>query len=105
MKIKSLHNVLCFVLLVILPAQQISRAQEPDSGGSAAQTLFAYRSSFWARMHDSLLGDSILPFDVPVELTPVDPSALAHVTVNSTVTFRVVRNVIVHQGAYAYGEH
>jgi hypothetical protein len=40
---------------------------------------------------------------VPVELTPVDSSALAHATMNSTVTFRVVHDVVVGQYAYAYG--
>jgi hypothetical protein len=102
-KIKSLERALCVVMLPILAAQHISRAEEPVSEGTSAQSLFAYRSSFGARLHDSLLGYSVLPSDVPVELTPVDPSALAHATMNSTVTFRVVRDVIVGQYAYAYG--
>ncbi len=103
MKIKSLEKVLCVLMLSILAAQDVSRAEEPASGGTPAQTLFAYRSSFGARLHDSLLGYSVLPSDVPVELTPVDPSALAHASMNSTVTFRVVHNVVVGQYAYAYG--
>ena len=102
MKIKSLQNVLCVVMLAILPAQQISRAEEPVSLGTPAQTLFAYRGSLGARLHAALFGDPVIPCDVPVELTPVDPSALAHATVNSTVTFRVVHDVIVGQYAYAY---
>ena len=101
MKIKFLQNVLCVVMLAILGAEQTSQAEEPVSAGAPAQTLFAYRSSFGARLHDSLLGYSALPSDVPVELTPLDPSALAHAAINSTVTFRVVHNVIV--GQYAYG--
>ncbi len=103
MKIKSLQNALCVVMLVTVAAEQTSQAEEPVSAGTQAQTLFAYRSSFWARMHDSLLGYSVLPSDVPVELVPVDPSALEHATLNSTVTFRVVRDVVVGQYAYAYG--
>ena len=103
MKIKFLQNVLCVVMLAILPVQQISQAEEPVSAGAPAQTLFAYRSSLGARLHDSLFGYSVLPSDVPVELTPLDPSALARAAMNSTVTFRVVHNVIVGQYAYAYG--
>jgi hypothetical protein len=102
-KIKSLEKVLCVVLLSIFAAHDVSRAEEPVSEESSAQTLFGYNSSFRARLHDSLVGNSVMPPDVPVELTPVDPSALAHATINSTVTFRVVRTVVVGQYAYAYG--
>jgi len=104
-KIKSLEKVLCFVMLAILPTQQISRADEPVGKGTPAQTLFAYRSSFSARLHDALLGYSVLPSDVPVELTPVDPIALAQATVNSTVIFRVAHKLVVGQYAYACGEN
>ena len=103
MKIKSLEKALCVVMLSIFAAQQTSPAEEPVSEGTPAQTLFAYRSSLWARLHDSLFGYSELPSDVPVELTPVDPSALAHATLNSPVTLRVVHDVIVGQFACAYG--
>jgi hypothetical protein len=100
---KLLQSALCITLAPLLAAQQTSQAEEPVSEGTQAQTLLAYRSSFGARLHDSLLGYSVLPSDVPVELTPIDPSALAHATIRSTVTFRVVRDVIVGQYAYAYG--
>lgn len=103
MKIKSLERALCVGLLSILGAQQTSPAEEPVGEGTRAQTVFAYKSSFRARLHDSLFGYSEIPSDVPVELTPVDPSALAHAAINSTVTFRVVHDVIVGQYAYAYG--
>lgn len=100
MKIKSLQNLSCVVMLAIFPVQQTIQAQEPVSV-VPAQTLFAYRSSFGARLHDSLTGYSELPSDVPVELTPVDPSALAHASINSTVTFRIVNNV--SDGHFGYG--
>lgn len=102
MRINSIEKALCLVMLSVLAEQQTGRAQEPDSAATPQQSLFAYRSSFWAPIHDSLCGNSVLPSDVPVELSPVDPSALAHATVNSTVTFRVVRNVVVGQYGYAY---
>jgi hypothetical protein len=103
-KIKSLEKLLCVVMLPIFAAQNISRAEEPVSEGTPAQTLFAYKASFRARLHDALFGYPVTPpSDVPVELTPVDPSVLAHATINSTVTFRVVHDVIVGQYAYAYG--
>jgi len=103
MKIKSLQSLLCVVMLATLGAEQTTQAEEPVSAGAPAQTLFAYRSSFGARLHDSLLGYSVLPSDAPVELTPLDPSALEHAAMNSTVAFRVVHNVVVGQYAYAYG--
>jgi hypothetical protein len=90
-------------MLSMLAAQNISWAEEPASERTPAQTLFAYNGSFGARQHDSLFGNSVLPSDVPVELTPVDPFAFAHATIDSTVTFRVVRNVVVGQYAYGYG--
>jgi len=99
-KIKLLERVLGVVMLSILAAQDVSRAQEPVSEGTPAQTLFAYKNSFRARLGDALFGDSGLPSDVPVELAPVDPSSLEHATINSTVTFRVVRDVV--EGPYAY---
>jgi hypothetical protein len=102
MKIKSLQNVLC-VILAIFAAQQTSQAEEPVSSGISGQTLFAYRSSFWAFVRDSLLGYSELPSDLPVVLSPVDPSALQHATLNSTVTFRVLQTATDGHVAYAYG--
>lgn len=102
MRIKSFQNVLCVVMLAILGAEQTSQAEEPVAAGTPAQTLFAYRSSFGARLHDSFFGNSILPSDVPVELIPVDPSALARATVNSTVTFRIVHNVTDRRFGYGY---
>jgi hypothetical protein len=56
----------------ILAAQDVSRAEEPVTEEIPAQSLFAYQSSFWARLHDSLFGYSVLPSDVSVELTLVD---------------------------------
>jgi hypothetical protein len=102
-EVKSLEKVLCVVVLAMIPAQQIGHAEEPASGGSAAQTLFAYRTSFWARVHDSLLGESELPVDVPVELAPLDPTELEQATINSYVTFRIVRTVVVGQTSRGYG--
>ena len=102
-KSNSLEKTLCVVMLAMFAAQQTSLAEEPVSDGTPAQTLFAYRSSFGDRLHDSLFGYSVLPIDVAVELTPVDPSALEHATINSIVTFRVVHTVVVGQYAYAYG--
>jgi hypothetical protein len=99
-KIKSLEKALCAVMLSMLAAQGC-RAQEPISEGTQAESLFAYQGSFRARLHDALFGDPVLPSNATVELTPVDPSALAHATINSTVTFRVVRDVVVGQYAYA----
>jgi hypothetical protein len=101
MKIKSLQNVLCIVILSVLSAQRTCHAEDPASAGTPTQTLFAYRSDLGARLHDSLSGFSVLPSDLPVELTPVDPSALAHATLNSTVTFRVANNVT--DGHFGYG--
>ena len=101
MKIKSLQNVSCVVVLAILAAQQACHAEDPVSAGTPAPTFFAYRSDLWARLHDSLSGYSELPSDLPVELAPLDPSALAHAAVNSAVTFRVVHNV--SDGRFGYG--
>jgi len=101
-KIISLEKVLCVVMLSIVVAPNISRAEEPASGGTAGESFFAYRSSCRARLLDSLFwGSGAVPFDVPVELTPVDPSAWAHATINSPVTFRVVHDVIVRHDTYA----
>jgi hypothetical protein len=102
MTIGFFEKALCAAILSTLAAQQIGHAEEPDSGGAAAPTLFAYENSFRARVHDALIGVSEVPYDVPVELTPVDPSAWEQASLNSTVTLRVVHNVIVGQYAYAY---
>lgn len=92
-KTRSFRNVLCILMAAVFAAQQTGMAEEPVSTGTHAQTVFAYQSSSWARAHQALFGASLLPVDVPVELIPVDPSALERATVNSTVTFRIVRNV------------
>ena len=93
MKIKTLQNVLCALTAAVFAAQQTGVAEEPASTGTQAQTVFAYQSSAGARAHEALFGPSLLPVDVPVELIPVDPSALEHAAVNSILTFRIVRDV------------
>jgi hypothetical protein len=102
MKIRYLQNLLCVGLLSILAMQQTSQAEEPAIAPTPGQALFAYRSSLRARLHDSLFGGSVLPSDLPVELAPVDPDALEHATVNSTLTFRVVHEVTDGHVGYAY---
>lgn len=101
MKIKSLQNALCVVMVAIFPAHQILQAEGPTSAGTPPETLFAYKSSFWAYLHDALFGYTVIPSDVPVEVTPVDPSAWANATINSTVTFRVLHDVV---GQYKYAD-
>jgi hypothetical protein len=48
----------------------------------------------------SQYGLSIIPFEVPLKLTPVDAAAWANATVGSTLTLRVVDNVIVRGGVF-----
>jgi hypothetical protein len=100
---KPIASALCLILCPLLAAQYVGQAEEPVSVGTPAQTLFAYRSSLEARLHDSLFGDSLIHSDVPVELIPDNLSALAQATINSTVTFRIVHDVVVGQYAYGYG--
>jgi hypothetical protein len=102
-KTKSLEKVLCVVVLALIPAQQISQAEEPAGGRPPVQAVFGYRVSIGARVQNALIGRSGFPFDVPVELTPIDPSAFANATENSTVILRVVRDVIVGKYTDAYG--
>lgn len=102
MKINFLRGVLCILALAVLTAQQSIQAEEPASTEPPAQTLFAYRSSLGARLHDSFFGNSELPIDVPVALVAVDPSALANATVNSHVTFRIIYGLTIKGLAYAY---
>jgi hypothetical protein len=99
-KTKTLQNLLCALMAAVFAAQQTGMAEEPVSAGTQAQTVFAYQSSAGARAHEALFGPSLLPVDLPVELVPVDPSALEHATLNSTVTFRIVRDVA---GGYGSG--
>jgi hypothetical protein len=99
MKLKALQAVLCVVAM--LAAQQTIEAEEPVSAATE-QTLFAYRSSLGARLHDSFFRNSELPIDVPVALTALDPSALANATVNSQVTFRIIYGLTIKGLAYAY---
>lgn len=101
MKIRSLEKALCAAMLSMLAAQPISHAEEPAGGGTTAETLFAYTSSIH-RPHPNHDAVSDIPSYVPLELTPVDPSAWAHATMNATMRFRVVHDVILGQYAYAY---
>jgi hypothetical protein len=104
---KLLQSALCITLAPLLAAQQIGQSPEPACGSTPAASVFAYRTSLRSdesvnRADDSgsLGGLSIVPFEVPVELTPVDPAAWANATLGSTVTFRVVRDVIQGGGVF-----
>ena len=104
---KIVQFVICIGLAPLLAAQEVCQAENQVSRATPAETLFAYRISMRSdesvnRADDSgsLYGLSVVPFDLPVELAPVDPAALANATVNSTLTFRVVRNVIVRRGVF-----
>jgi hypothetical protein len=89
MKIKVLRSML-YVVVISTPvlAQKAVQPDELVGAAKSGQTLFAY-TTFGARLDDALTGDSILPSDVPVALTTIDPSALATAKLNSTLTFRV----------------
>lgn len=93
----------CLTLAALLAAQQIVQAQEPAGGTAPAETVFAYRVSL-NRADPTDSNDSIpeSPFETPVELTPVDPAAWANAAVGSALTFRVVRDAVAGQYAYAY---
>ena len=104
---KLLQSALCLALAPLLVAQQIGQFPEPTCGSRPAASVFAYRTSLRSdesvnRVDDSgsLYGLSVVPFELPVELTPVDAAAWANATVGSTVTFRVVRDVIQRGGVF-----
>jgi hypothetical protein len=108
------------VLCPLLVAQQVGQAEDPPHEVTPPETLFAYRSSLNLGAElgfepaqadsccslngqpDSLDGLWIVPFKVPIKLTPVDPAAWAKATVGSTLTFRVLDDVIVRGEADAY---
>jgi hypothetical protein len=108
---KLIASALCLVLAPLLAAQQVGQAEDPARGVTPAETLFAYRSSMnllpelgfepaHANSSESLRGLSIIPFVVALKLTPVDPAAWANATIGSTLTFRVVNDVIVRGGVF-----
>ncbi|MGO8933587.1 MAG: hypothetical protein ACLPLZ_04400 [Terracidiphilus sp.] len=111
---KLFSSVLCMVLSPLLVAQQVCHADEPAPGTSPEESLFAYRSSMdvedftdgiFESRDSSDLQNSLpsVPFELPVELIPVDAEAWANATVGSTLTFRVVLHVIEehHHSKYA----
>jgi len=102
---KPIVSALCMAIAQLLAAQQ-GQGEDPASKVVPPETLFAYRSSMnRADFTDSILeppgipgslyGLSIIPFEVPVELIPVDPESLANATIGSTLIFRVAYGVIV----------
>lgn len=111
-----LQAILYITLCPLLVAQQVGQAEGPARGATPAETLFAYRSSmnlpaelgfepahadsFASLSSGSLYGLSIVPFEVPLKLIPVDPAAWANATIGSTLTFRVVNDVIVRRGVF-----
>lgn len=104
---RTLQSVLCIVLSPLLAAQRNCPAEYSASAVAPDETLFAYRSSMRsdesvnrADSSGSLYGLSVVPFNVAIELTPVDPAAWANATVNSTVTFRAVHDVIQTRGVF-----
>jgi hypothetical protein len=103
---KPIAYALCLVLAPLLAAQQVGQAEDPARGVTPAETLFAYRSSMnllaelgfepaHADSSGSLYGLSIIPFEVALKLAPVDQAAWVNATIGSTLTFRVVNDVIV----------
>src|SRR6202451_728181 len=111
-----LQSALCLCLAPLLVAQQAVPPEAPASGVTPAETFFAYRSSLnlgaelgfeptgldesYSPTYGSLGGLAVIPFEVPLKLTPVDPVAWANATVGSTLTFRVVNDVIVRKGVF-----
>lgn len=104
-------SALCCALCPLLAAQQVGQAEDPARGVTPAETSFAYRSSMnlpaelgfepaHADSSGSLYGLSIVPFEVPLKLTPVDPAAWTNATIGSTLTLRVVNDVIVRRGVF-----
>lgn len=111
---KLFASALCIALSPLLVAQQIGPADEPAPRTSPEEPLYAYRSSmdvedFTDGMFESRDSSDLhnglpaVPFELPVELIPVDSEAWANATVGSTLTFRVVLDVIVehHHSKYA----
>lgn len=111
-----LQTILCLVLCPLLVAQQAVPHEAPASVVTPAETFFAYRSSLnlgaelgfdparvdssYSPTYGSLYGFAIIPFEVPLKLTPVDPVAWTNATVGSTLTFLVVNDVIVRKGVF-----
>lgn len=104
-------SALCFALCPLLAAQQAGRTEDPARVATAAETIFAYRSSIdllaelgfdraQTGKSGSQYGLSVLPFHVPLKLIPVDPAAWANASIGSTVIFRVTSDVVV-RGGYA----
>jgi len=100
MRTAQLTTALCFLLSPLLVAQQDCPAEVSDDGMTSAETVFAYRSSMNREDPSLQNGLSMVPFDLAVELNPVDPEALANATIGSTLTFRVVRDVIRRGGPF-----
>jgi hypothetical protein len=104
---KFAQSALCLALCPLLAAQVTGQFERPAGGVTPGETLFAYRTSMRpdesTNCDDdsgSLYGLSVVPFNVPVELTPVDPAEWANATIGSTVTFRIVLDVIVGGGVF-----
>lgn len=105
---KLIASALCLVLCPLLAAQQVGQAEDPARGVTPAETLFAYRGSINLLAElgfaSSPNGLSITPFAVPLKLIPVDPAAWANATIGSTLTFRVVSDVIIVRGVSSYAD-
>jgi hypothetical protein len=106
---RFIASMLCLALCPLLTAQLTGQFEPPVYRITPGETVFAYRTSIRPdestnRADDSgsLYGLSVVPFNLPVELTPVDPDAWENATTNSTLTFRVVHNVVHGGGADAY---
>jgi hypothetical protein len=111
-----LQAILYITLCPLLVAQQAVPHEAPASVVTPAETFFAYRSSLnlgaelgfdparvdssYSPTYGSLYGFAIIPFEVPLKLIPVDPAAWANATIGSTLTFRVVNDVIVRRGVF-----
>lgn len=78
---KPIVYALCPVLAPLLAAQQLGQGEGPVGAVAPAETLFAYRSSInlpaqlgfeptHADSSGSLYGLAIVPFKVPITLTP-----------------------------------
>jgi hypothetical protein len=108
---KLCASILRIVLSPLLVAQQASRAEEPASGTSLAEPLYAYRTSInllselgfdraQAGSFGSQFGLSVIPFEAPLKLAPADPAALAGATVGTTLTFWILEDVTVRGGVF-----
>jgi hypothetical protein len=102
MRSELIASALCLLLCPLLAAQQVGQAESPNGKGTTADTLFAYRDSMRADRSGSFYGLSIIPYQAPVELTPVDPTAWESATIGSTLGFRVVNGVVVKGKADVY---